>query len=189
MIDGELPAVAARLASIRGFQGRHGVPTADVTREAPAAALHSLEEAVQKTPGAYRPYLQEAVSCYSAGLYRGSILMVWAATIGHLHEVIGAHHGGIAAFEAANHARFGTSKAYRRIRRTADLLYLRESQQIQLGEDAGMYNKNARKMLIDRLDLRNLCGHPTGYEPGREETVVFVESLTINILGGVMLAW
>jgi hypothetical protein len=44
-------------------------------------------------------------------------------------------------------------------------------------------------MLEERLRLRNLCGHPTGYVPGREETVIFVESLVLNILGGTMLNW
>jgi hypothetical protein len=28
-----------------------------------------------------------------------------------------------------------------------------------------MLNRNARKMLHERLDVRNLCGHPTKYRP------------------------
>jgi hypothetical protein len=52
-----------------------------------------------------------------------------------------------------------------------------------------MYNRNARKILHERLELRNLCGHPTGYRVGREQTVVFVESLLLNILSGSWLNW
>ncbi len=52
-----------------------------------------------------------------------------------------------------------------------------------------MFNKNARQLLDERLKLRNLCGHPTGYTPGREETVVFMESLLLNVLSGSWLNW
>jgi hypothetical protein len=52
-----------------------------------------------------------------------------------------------------------------------------------------MINRNARVLLTERLNLRNRCGHPTGYRPGREETVIFVESLLNTVVGGVMLLW
>jgi hypothetical protein len=106
-----------------------------------------------------------------------------------LYSITGARSGGIKAIESANFARYGSSKNYRTIRKVDDLMYLKESQFIQLGEDAGMYNRTARKLLDERLDLRNRCGHPTGYKPGRGEVVIFIESLAQNILSGSMLNW
>jgi hypothetical protein len=50
-------------------------------------------------------------------------------------------------------------------------------------------NRNARQLLEERLRLRNLCGHPTGYTPGREEAVIFIEGLVLNILSGSWLNW
>jgi hypothetical protein len=106
-----------------------------------------------------------------------------------LYSVIEARHGGVKDIQKANAARFHASPRYREIKKVNDLLYIGERDFLWLGEDAGMFNRNARKMLHERLELRNLRGHPTGYRPGREETVVFIESLTLNILSGSWLAW
>lgn len=189
MTSAEPSPIEGLLLGLREFQERYGPPTTDLAAEAPAAALHSLEAAVGKAPASYRPYLEEAVACYSTGLYRAAILMTWSATMGHLLKTVAGRPGGVKAIEAANASRFGSSKGYRQLKKTDDILYLREAQFIQLGEDAGMYNRNARRLLGERLDTRNLCGHPTGYTPGREETVVFVESLLLNVIGGAMMNW
>jgi hypothetical protein len=187
--DPALEVVEARASRLREFQGHYGAEASDLQTQAPAAALLSLENAVAAAPPSYRNYLEESLTCYASGLYRASILMTWSATVAHLHHRVHERSGGVKAIEAANVARYGSAKGYRRIRKVDDLLYLRESQVVQLGEDAGMYNRNARKLLLERLELRNLCGHPTGYVPGREETVIFAESLILNILGGAMLNW
>lgn len=177
------------LENLRTFQGLHAVPVTDSQTEAPAQALHSLREAAKMAPANYSDYLDEAVRCYEGGMYRAAVLMVWAAVVEHLYVTIENHHGGIKAFEAANVAKYGASAGYRKIKKKDDFLYLREAQFIVLGEDAGLYNKNARTLLDEKLILRNRCGHPTLYKPGREETVIFIESLLMNIVGGTMLHW
>lgn len=177
------------LASLAEFQRLHALPVKDSAVEAPALALHSLREAATSAPQDYQDYLDEAVRCYEGGMYRASVLMVWSACIQHLFSVIDGHRGGIKKVERANFARFGTSNAYRKIRKTDDLLYLKESSVIQIAEDAGLINRNARALLDERLTLRNLCGHPTRYRPGRDETVIFIESLLLNIIGGTMVNW
>jgi hypothetical protein len=178
-----------RLTALRIFQQLHEVPVTDRATESPAIALKSLNDALAIAPSGYRYYLAEAVTCYERGLYRAAILMVWAATVEHLYIVASGHPSGIRALEAANNARFGTSRMYREIKKKDDFLYIGEANWLQLAEDAGLINRNARQMLIDRLNLRNRCGHPTKYKPGREEAVVFIESLLLNILSGHMLNW
>lgn len=95
--------------------------------------------------------------------------------------------------EAANFARYGRTTppppSYRKIRKTDDLLYLKESAVLLIAEDAGLINRNARDLLEEKLKLRNRCGHPTRYKPGREETVIFIEALILNIIGGQMVNW
>jgi hypothetical protein len=177
------------LQGLRQFQFEFGREVADVEQESPAAALESLDEAVKQSPPDYRPYLEEALQCYRHGLYRATILMVWTAAMQHLYSAASSHRGGVAAIQKANKARFGNTKRYREIRKQDDFLYMGERDFIQLGEDAGMYNRNARGQLHDRLKLRNLCGHPTQYNPGREETVIFTESLLLNVLSGSWLNW
>lgn len=149
----------------------------------------SLRSAANNAPNTYADYLTEALECYTGGQYRAAVLMTWSAVIQHLYSIASNHKSGITLFESANQQRFGKSNSYRPIRKADDFLYLREAQFIQLGEDAGMYNRNTRRILEDRLKLRNLCGHPTQYRPGQEEVIVFIESLMLNILGGNLLNW
>jgi hypothetical protein len=178
------------LAGLREFQESVRTPVHDIATEAPAEAFHDLVDAVGQAPGSYRSYLQEALGCYEAGYYRAAILMVWSATMLHMYEVASGQRNGMKMFEAANVARFGGSNSYRPIRKRDDFLYLRDLQFIQLAEDTGMINRNMRKTLADdRLGLRNQCGHPSGVTVGRQETVVFIESLCLNVLNGSSLNW
>lgn len=174
-----------RLDALREFQDVHRAPATEPI-ETPAAALHSLEQAVASAPAEYADYLSEALACYEGGQYRAAILMTWSAVVQHLYSTAEGHSS---AFEAANSSRYGSSNAYRQIQKVDDFLYLRESQFLQLGEDAGMYNRNTRLILTERLKLRNLCGHPTQYKPGHEETLIFIESLVLNVLGSILLNW
>jgi hypothetical protein len=176
-------------ARLREFQDRVRTPVKDITKEAPGVALQSLRDAVAKAPKEYQDYLTEALECYEGGQLRAAVLMVWAATVQHLFGVADAHHGGVKAFEKANLTRYGTSATYRKLKKADDFLYLKESQFLMLGEDAGMYNRTARDLLEERLKLRNKCGHPTKYRPGRGEAVIFIESLVQNIISGTMLNW
>lgn len=183
------PDPNALVARLREYQAIYPTPVRDSVHESPAQALQSLLDARAAAPPQYADYLDEAVSAYENGLYRAAILMVWAATIEHLYGVVRSRKGGVKLIEAANVARYGTAKNYREIKKVDDLLYISESQFLQLAEDAGIFNRNARQVLIERLNLRNRCGHPTGYRAGRDEAVVFIESLTLNILTGSWLKW
>lgn len=174
---------------LRLLQEAYSIPVRDISKQAPTQALHSLREAAEAAPANYRDYLDEAVNCYEHAAYRGAVLMVWSATIEHLYSAVADHLGGLKAFEQANHARFGQSNQYRKITKKDDLLYLNDKNFVQVCQDAGVFNKNARDLLKERLKLRNRCGHPTGYVVGREETVVFIESLVNNIVAGSMLNW
>ncbi|GEA82238.1 hypothetical protein [Cellulomonas uda] len=178
-----------KLEHLRALQAAYAIPVSDVAKQAPAEALHSLRDATHRAPEGYRGYLDEAVDCYEHGAYRGAILMVWAATMEHIYTTIEAHPNGFKTIEAANKARFGTANTYRRIRHKNDLLHLTDKNFLLLCEDVGVFNKNARKLLEEKLDTRNRCGHPTGYVVGREETVVLIESLINNIISGAMMSW
>jgi hypothetical protein len=178
-----------RFERLRTFQSDYGIPVSNLARQAPAQALHSLREATARAPRNYQAYLNEAVDCYEHGAYRGAILMVWAAAIEHVYTAIETRQSGFQAFEAANQSRFSSSKSYRRITKKNDLLYLNDRNFLLLCEDSGVFNRNARKLLEEKLDTRNRCGHPTGYVIGRDEAVVFIESLINNIINDAMMDW
>lgn len=176
-----------RITALRAFQYEHSIPVSDVSRQNPKEALHSLRDAAKNSPSAYRGYLTEAVDCYESHCYRASVLMVWSAVMEHLYQTVDDLPGGLRSIEAANRDRFGNSHGYRRVRKRDDLRYLSDTNFFSLCEDAGIFNKNARLLLAEKLSLRNRCGHPTGYVVAREETVIFIESLINNILNGAMV--
>lgn len=183
------PVPISTFERLRAFQEAYSIPVADVSRQAPAEALHSLRDATARAPKNYQEYLNEAVDCYEHGAYRGAVLMVWAATVEHIYSAIENRPSGFKEMETANNARFGTSKSYRRIGKKNDLLYLNDKNFLQLCEDAGVFNRNARALLEEKLGTRNRCGHSTGYMIGREEAVVFIESLINNIINDAMMSW
>lgn len=189
MATANAPEMPALLWSLQRLQAHYSLPVRDVEVEAPAAALSSLRDAAKAAPQTYADYLEEAVECYERGLYRAAILMVWAATVEHLYGVAGANRQRVTDFEKENKTRFGQGRNYREIKKLDDFRYLGEAQFLQLAEDVGLINRNARAVLTERLNLRNLCGHPTRYRPGREETVIFIESLVLNVLSGTWLNW
>lgn len=115
--------------------------------------------------------------------------MVWAATIEHIYSVIEGHRDGFKLIQAANLTRFERSNTYKPVRKKNDLLYLNDKNFFLLCEDAGVFNKNARKLLDEALDTRNRCGHPTGFDVGREEVVIFIERLINNFISGAMVDW
>ncbi|WP_142064955.1 hypothetical protein [Pseudarthrobacter sp. B4EP4b] len=178
-----------RISGLRSLQEAYAIPVRDLSRQNPTEALHSLRETTSQSRPEYRDYLNEAVDCYENRCYRGAVLMVWSAVMEHLYQTIEAQVGGVKMVEAANSARFGNAQHYKRIKKRDDLLYLSDSNFFMICEDAGLFNKNARLLLIEKLDLRNRCGHPTKYVVAREETVIFIESLINNVLNGAMLNW
>lgn len=177
------------LEGVRAFQEQVRQPVADISTQAPAAALASLRDAVEKAPKSYKDYLAEALSCYENHLYRAAVLLVWSANMSRLYDAIGDRKGGIKSFEKENLARYQDSGAYRKVRNRDDLLYLKDRAFLELAERAGLYNRSTRMMLIERLDLRNRCSHPTGHAVGREEAVIFIESLCQNVISGKTLNW
>jgi hypothetical protein len=178
-----------RFERLRAFQEAYSIPVSDVSKQAPVEALHSLRDATSNAPATYRDYLNEAVDCYENGAYRGAVLMVWSATVEHIYSAIEGRVGGFKSMEAANKARFANSNNYKKIRQKNDLLYLTDKNFLLLCEDAGVFNRNARVLLEEKLGTRNRCGHPTGYVIGREEAVVFIESLINNIVNDAMMDW
>ena len=152
----------------------------------PAPSLAALTRAVGDAPPDYRDYLIEALGCYQFGLYRATILMVWNAVMQHLYGLVDRQM--LAVMENENRRRSnGNSKNYRELKEPGDLRYLSEREFIELAETAGLYDRNGRRVLLRHLETRNLCGHPTSYQPGESETTNLVESLLQNILDGGML--
>jgi HNH endonuclease len=147
--------------------------------------LTAFRRAIDDAPPEYATYLEEAMGCYEHQHYRATVLMIWCAVREHLSRLVERRPGVLAAFEAENKRRNrdGEARGYRKIRNMGDLRNLPDRQFIDTGESAGLYDGNVRRVLVNGLELRNLCGHPTGYAPTERRTHDYIDELVVNVLG------
>lgn len=117
---------------------------------------------------AEKSYYEEAFKAAEAGCYKAAIVMIWCGVIFRLQTRI--HTEGLAAFNAASiKAHSINSGPYRYFNKDFNLIQENELQLIAdkdliivlsciLNLDVGIV-----EALIKTLEIRNNCGHPSGY--------------------------
>lgn len=135
--------------------------------------IAKLNEEVQKK------FFAEAVSCISVDANRATVIMVWAATINHLYEYIIKHK--LAEFNGALNRR---ADKYARITIASkdDFLDIREHVFIETMRSAGIISNDVRKILDEKLGIRNSCAHPSTIEIRETKVVNFIEDLVENVI-------
>ncbi|MDO9473435.1 MAG: hypothetical protein Q7J28_10305 [Caulobacter sp.] len=123
-----------------------------------------------------RVFVEEAIRCYEAKLFRSAIVMSWLAAVDVLKKWIVNNH--LAAFntearrvdskwkDAKNSDEFGVMKEVDFLNRLVGIS--------QLG-------KNPKQRLDQALTLRNGCGHPNSLKVGQNEAAAHIEALLKNV--------
>lgn len=126
-----------------------------------------------------RKFMAEAVSCLGVDARRATIIMVWAGTIDHLYDYILSHK--LTEFNTALHAR---SDRVSRLTMNLkdDFSDIRESVFIEICRSARIISNDVRKILDEKLGVRNTCAHPSGVEVHPSKVVNFVEDLVDNVI-------
>lgn len=124
-------------------------------------------------------FMAEAVSCLGVDARRATIIMTWAGTIDHLHDYIIAHK--LNDFNDALHNR---RDRYSRliIRDKDDFSDIRESAFIEICRSARIILNDVKKILDEKLGIRNTCAHPSSVEVHPSKVVNFVEDLVDNVI-------
>jgi hypothetical protein len=149
---------------------RLGLPDAEPEIEHDVAALTTLSAKVSDED--VREYLDEAIKCLQVGALRAAIVFVWTAAIRTLHEE--ALTKGIPAVNAA--IKKQDPKA-RDVKRVDDLAYVKDRKFLDASPDLGILDKGEKDTLVEALDLRNRCGHPTKYRPRENKAKGFIEDV------------
>lgn len=159
----------------------HYNPDAPIISE----ARHSLKDHVSKISNLERrAFVEEAVKCFDVKAYRAAIVLSWVGAAHIVQEHIVTHH--LAAFNAAGAAR--ASKAspkslaanFSPVKGVKDFGPIGEADILQLCQDAGILHKAEKKILQDRLDLRNQCGHPNPLQIAEHAVASHIEILMLN---------
>lgn len=126
-----------------------------------------------------RKFMAEAVSCLGVDARRATIIMVWGGTIDHLYDFILSHKLG--DFNTALHARSGRESKLT-INIKDDFSDIREGIFIEICRSARIISNDVRKILDEKLGIRNSCAHPSNIEVHPSKVVNFIEDLVDNII-------
>ena len=123
-----------------------------------------------------RAFVEEAISCFEANLYRSAIVMSWLAAVHVLQNHVVSNH--LAAFNAE--ARRVSAK-WKPANSADDLGRMREADFLERLAAVSVIGKNVKAELKACLDRRNGCGHPNSLKIGANTTTHHLEVLLLNV--------
>ncbi|NLZ03648.1 MAG: hypothetical protein GXY19_00565 [Phycisphaerae bacterium] len=145
-----------------------------------ADALTYLKKTVAKlSDDNQRKFMAEAISCLAVDAPRATIVMAWAGTCDHLYDYILKHK-----LNEFNNALARRTDRYARltIATKDDFADMKESVVIEVARSAGVITNDVRKVLDEKLGIRNTCAHPSSVEVHRSKVVSVIEDLIDNVI-------
>ncbi len=119
-----------------------------------------------------RDYILESIKCLSAGALRAAIVFIWTGAIRTLQEEALTKHRATINAAITKH----DPKA-RPVNKLEDFAYIRDAIMLLALQELGILDKGEKTTLVEALDLRNRCGHPTKYKPGIKKASSFIEDV------------
>ena len=122
-----------------------------------SAELRKLES---KLPtGAEKGFLKELIDCFEIGANRAAVVMCWILVLDHLYEYVLKHHLGDFNVVLAKN----TDKRVRitQIQSRDDFGDIPEGKYIEFLRSAGIISADVRKILDEKLGIRNSSAHPS----------------------------
>lgn len=123
-----------------------------------------------------RAFVEEAIKCYEAKLFRSAVVMSWVAAVDVLYREVVANH--LAAFNAE--ANKCNSKWKDAINEDG-LAKMQEADFLDRLVPIGLIGKNVKEELAKALKLRNGCGHPNSLKIGSNMVASHIETLILNV--------
>lgn len=124
-----------------------------------------------------RDFVEEAIRCHEAELFRAAIVMAWLGAVDVLHRHVFEHH--LVTFNAEASRVIGAK--WKTARSRDDLGKMGESDFLDRIEGLSIIGKNAKAQLKAALDLRNACGHPNSLKVGVNKSAAHMETLLQNV--------
>jgi hypothetical protein len=123
-----------------------------------------------------REFVEEAVKCHEAGLYRSAIVMAWLGAMDVLQKHVHRHHLGAFNAEATR-----VNTKWKTAVTQDDIGKMGESDFLDRIEGISLLGKNVKAQLKTCLDLRNGCGHPNSLKVSVNKSAAHIETLLQNV--------
>lgn len=143
-----------------------------------SATLRGLEHKLSE--GADKEFLKETIDCFEAGANRATIVMAWNLAADHLFSYILTHK--LAEFNSALALNTDKSVKVKVITHRDDFTEMKESKFIEFCRQAKIISNDVRKILDQKLDIRNSCAHPSGISVNKTKVIDFVEDIIENVV-------
>jgi hypothetical protein len=135
-----------------------------------AAALRTLSAKI--TDDIVRAYVDEAILCLNVGALRAAVVFLWSGAMRTLHEA-----AWVKGSRTVNDAIKRQDPKAREVKKVEDFAYIKDRKFLDATPDMGLLDKGQKDTLVEALDLRNRCGHPTKYKPGPAKVRSFIEDV------------
>lgn len=123
-----------------------------------------------------RAFVEEAIKCHEAKLYRSAIVMSWIAAVDVLYREVVANHLPTFNAEAKN-----ANPNWKPALNEDGLSKMKESEFLDRLVPIGVIGKNVKDELAEALKLRNSCGHPNSLKVGQNKVASHIETLLLNV--------
>jgi hypothetical protein len=143
-----------------------------------SAELRTLE--ARFVAGSTKDFLKETIDCFEAGANRATIVMCWILSIDHLIAHVLKHH--VAAFNAVLASNTDKRVKVSSISTRDDFSDIPEGKLIEFLRSAGVISADVRKILDEKLGIRNSSAHPSAIAIKRSKVIEFVDDLVENVV-------
>lgn len=123
-----------------------------------------------------RAFVEEAIKCYEAELYRSAIVMSWLAAVGVLQNEVASRH-----LHAFNTEAQRVDGRWKPAITADDLGRMKEADFLDRIAAISLIGKNVKEELAKALKLRNGCGHPNSLKVGPNTAASHIETLLLNV--------
>jgi hypothetical protein len=132
-------------------------------------------------------YLDESIRCAEANCVRGSVVLAWCAVAFRIHEKLTSM--GLPQLEGElDKMRLDQGMMFKQFNRSykistkLDVQEIPDAHLILLSRFLTYLDDTEYKHLKSALDLRNGCGHPTGYQPDPVKLQAYFADITQLVL-------
>ena len=125
-------------------------------------------------------FLKEAIDCYRVRAFRAAIIMIWILVVHHLEKFILNNPSNLAQFNAA--LAKNPDRRIKVISKPEDFSELSEVKLIELMRAADLISNDTRKLLDEKLGIRNSAAHPSDLIFDGHKATEFSSDLIQNVL-------
>ena len=140
---------------------------------------NQLEELIPKIKDSNeKSFLVEAINCYRVESNRATIILTWILAVDHLQNYIFGNK--LNDFNTALSK--NPDKKISKIVSYDNFGDLNESKFIEITRSAGIISNDTRKILDEKLGIRNSAAHPSSISFSTHKTTEFILDIVTNIL-------